>query len=126
MVESTKIEADTGELAEQVIKDITCRRGHCRDVVRLNITRKARENLVEILLSEKRIREKLFKGLLKLEDTERDLHDRVFRNHSPGSILREDYPRRHKLRTSIGFIFSNLCQSYQRSEVNTCMFSFFT
>jgi hypothetical protein len=105
LVESTKIEADAGELAAQVIKDITC---------------------LEILLSEKRIREKLFKGLLKLEDAERDLHDRVFRNHSPVSILREDYRRCDKLRTSIGFIFSNLCQSYQRSEVNTCMFSFFT
>ena len=125
-MESTKIEADAGELAAQVIKDIACRRAGNRDVVRLNITRKARENLVEIISSEKRIREKLFKGLLKLEDAERDLHDRVFRNHSPGSILREDYRRRDKLRTSIGFIFSNLCQSYQRSEVNTFMFSFFT
>ena len=125
-MESTKIEADTGELAAQVIKDIACRRGGNRDVVRLNITRKSRDNLVEIISSEKRIREKLFKGLLKLEDAERDLHDRVFHNQSPDSILREDYRRRDKLRTSIGFIFSNLCQSYQRSEVNTFMFSFFT
>jgi hypothetical protein len=122
LAESTKIEADAGELASQVLKTIHNRdhplKAPAPDLTRLKITIKARDNLEKAVESEKKIREKLFKALLKLENAEIELHNKVFRNQQPGSILREDFRRRDKLRTSIGFIFANLCQSYQRSEVN--------
>ena len=41
-----------------------------------------------------------------------------FKNKAPGSIARDDYIRRDKLRFSIGFAHSSLSQSYQRSEEN--------
>ena len=120
LTESVKIGSDTGELASQVFKSIHDHplKTHSVDLVRLKITVKARDNLVKTLVSEKKIREKLFKGLLKLENTEIELHNRVFKEGKDGSIGREDFRRHDKLRTSIGFIFANLCQSYQRSEVN--------
>ena len=120
LAESVKIEADAGELAAEVLKTIHDRPLKARSVdpVRLKITHKAKDNLVHTLQSEKKIREKLFKAVLKLENAEIELHNRVFKNSKDGSILREDFRRRDKLRASIGFIFANLCQSCQRSEVN--------
>jgi len=128
LAESTKIEAEAGDLASEVLKTLVNRplKAPSVDLTRLKITEKARDNLAKTLLSEKNIREKLFKAVLRLENAEIELHNRVFRNSQSGSILRDDYRRRDKLRTSIGFIFANLCQSYQRSEVSmTFLFLFF-
>ena len=120
LAEAVKIETEAGELAAQVLKAIKSRPPSARpvDSVRAKITQKARDNLEVTLAAEKKNREKLFKALLKLENAESELHDRCFKNQTPGSILREDFRRRDKLRTSIGFVFANLCQSYQCSEVN--------
>jgi hypothetical protein len=61
LAESTKIEADAGELASQVLKTIHNRvqplKAPAPDLTRLKITIKARDNLDKAVESEKKIRD---------------------------------------------------------------------
>jgi len=92
-----------------------------RDVVdhrSLRVALEERNNLLSANGKEAALRIKLHRTALDLEKADHELNQRAFKNKAPGSIAREDYRRREKVHTSLGFVFATLTGSYQRSEEN--------
>jgi len=116
--EAGKIAADIAKLARQTLQELQERPIVDHKVLRLAL--EERRNLLTANGKEVASRIKLLRAALDLdlEKVDHELNEVVFKNKSPGSIDREDYRRREKVHTSLGFVFATLAGSYQRSEEN--------
>jgi hypothetical protein len=111
-----KIASDLSKVSWETLDTL-----HHRDVVdhrSLRVALEERNNLLSANGKEAALRIKLHRTALDLEKDEHEVNERDFKNKAPGSIAREDYRRREKVHTSLGFVFATLTGSYQRSEDN--------
>lgn len=114
--EAGKIASDLAKVAREALDAL-----HHRAVVdhkSLRVAVEERNNLLSANEKEATLRIKLHRTALDLEKADHELNQRAFKNKAPGSIAREDYRRREKVHTSLGFVFATLTGSYQRSEEN--------
>lgn len=114
--ETGKVVPELAKLARDTLEEIQQR--PIIDYKNLRLALEERNNLLTANSKEAALRIKLHATALDLEKADHELNERVFKNKAPITIHREDYRRREKVHTSLGFVFATLAGSYQRSEQN--------